>query len=66
MVWKTSLKLQDAPSYWGIYRVDLVAMEFLRYKMDCVPINCQLSCFFPEMTHVIGEWQGWIGIRQLI
>ncbi|KFR10929.1 hypothetical protein N306_02266, partial [Opisthocomus hoazin] len=43
LVWKTSLKIQDAASYWDIYRGDLVAMEFLRDEMDSVPISCQLS-----------------------
>ncbi|KFM08416.1 hypothetical protein AS27_13693, partial [Aptenodytes forsteri] len=46
VAWKTSLKIKDAASYRGIYRVDLVAMEFLRDEMDSVPINCQLPCFF--------------------
>ncbi|KFV98841.1 hypothetical protein N327_01737, partial [Fulmarus glacialis] len=46
LAWKTSLKIQDAASYRGIYRVDLVAMEFLRDKMDSVPTSCELSCFF--------------------
>ncbi|KFV47360.1 hypothetical protein N328_00696, partial [Gavia stellata] len=29
-----------------IYRDDLVAKEFLRHKIDSVPISCQLSWFF--------------------
>ncbi|KFQ93060.1 hypothetical protein Y956_02181, partial [Nipponia nippon] len=46
LVWKTSLKIQGAASYWGMYTVDVVTMEFPRDKMDSVPVSCQLSCFF--------------------
>ncbi|KGL99121.1 hypothetical protein N301_12516, partial [Charadrius vociferus] len=42
---KNSLKIQDAASYWDIYRGDLVPMEFLRDKMGSVSVSCQLSRF---------------------
>ncbi|KFW03142.1 hypothetical protein N326_03443, partial [Eurypyga helias] len=46
LAWKTSLKIQDAASYWAVCTGDLVATAFLRDKMDSVPVSCQLSCFF--------------------
>jgi len=62
---ESSLNIQDAASRCDKYRGDLVAVEFLRDKMDSVPISCQLSCFFQEI-YIVGEWQGWTGIIHLI
>lgn len=61
---ESSLNIWDAASCCDKYRGDFVAMEFLRDEMDSIPINCQLSCFFPEI-YIVGEWQGWTGTSDL-